>query len=265
MIGIIVLLVVALALFVATFRKKPVRRVAIVACIKDPKNIETWFKLHRDLGISRFYVRLEETPDLVEYFQAQPDVYLQMGDSAGPNPYTDLMTRQAAMIDLALELAKKDGIDWLIHIDCDEVLEGNLDEVRSLPRTVGTFWMQNHEAVYNNIPTSKDNCFKAAKFKDCSTDGCASYANGKGGGRVGVAQSNGPHRFKSDRKEVKLRSLIVKHFESCDFDQYIAKYKRLANSDTSTIPFDYYKDSILANGDPSKLAEVYKRYRVVSS
>lgn len=262
---IIVVIIVLFVVAILMIRKKPTSRIAVVACIKDPKNIETWFKIHRDLGISRFYVRLEETPDLVEYFKSQPDVFLQTGDSASKDPYTDLMTRQAAMINLALELCKTDGIDWLIHIDCDEILEGSLDEIRRLPRNVGTFWMQNYEALYDNIPTSKDNCFKAVKFNDCSVSECASYANGKGGGRVSIAKSNGPHRFASDRREVKLRSLIVKHFESCDFDQYIAKYKRLGNSDTSVIPFAYYKDSIQANGDAEKLAEVYKRYRVKNS
>jgi len=254
-----------LVLAIFMIRKKPVFKVAIVSCIKDPKNIDTWLKIHRDLGISRFYVRLEETPDLIEYFKSQPDVFLQTGASASKDPYTDLMTRQAAMIDLALELCKKDGIDWLIHIDCDEILEGSLNEIQKLPKNIGTFWMQNYEALYDNIPTSKDNCFKAAKFNDCSVSACASYANGKGGGRVSIAQSNGPHRFRSSHKEVKLKSLIVNHFESCDFDQYIAKYKRLGNSDTTTIPFSYYKDSILANGDTKKLAEVYKRYRVRNS
>jgi hypothetical protein len=217
------------------------------------------------MGIARFYIRLEDTPELVEYFRSQPDVHLVVADSKSADEYADLMTRQSQMVDMSLELSKKDGIDWLIHIDCDEVLDGNLDEIRTLPGDVGTFWMQNYEAMYDAIPKTADNCFKAEKFKNCATEMCASYANGKGGGKVGVSRAHGPHRFTSNQQEVKLTNVTVKHFESCDFDQYIAKYKRLAKSDTSKIPFSYYKESIQAGGDVDKLEKVYEKYRVYSS
>lgn len=253
-------------LFVMRFRPAPPPdRIGVVSCIKNPKNIDTWLKLHRDLGVSRFYIRLEDTPELINFFESQPDVHLVVADSKSADEYLDLMGRQSRMVDMSLELCKKDGIDWLIHIDCDEVLEGDLNEIRNLPKGVGTFWMQNYEVMYDKIPTNSDNCFIGSKFVDCSKDVCASYANGKGGGRVAVSQANGPHRFRSPLKEVKLGSVIVKHFESCDFDQYIAKYKRLAKSDVSSIPFQYYKESIQADGDVDKLGKIYEKYRVNSS
>jgi hypothetical protein len=258
-----VILACVLVFVVVRFRPAP-PTIGIVSCIKNPKNIETWLGLHRDIGISRFYIRLEDTPELVEFLQSQPDVHLVVADSKSADEYADLMGRQSRMVDTSLELAKKDGVAWLIHVDCDEVLEGDLGEVRNLSDSVGTFWMQNYEAMYDNIPKSSDNCFVGSKFVDCSKGVCASYANGKGGGRVGVSQANGPHRFKSSLKEVRLGSVIVKHYESCDFDQYIAKYKRLANSDVSSIPFQYYKESIQADGDVDKLGKIYEKYRVNS-
>ena len=266
---IIVIVVIVIVLFIGLFARSShyssAKRVAIVSCIKNPKNIETWLKLHRDMGISRFYIRLEDTPELVDYLRSQSDVRLTVGDSNSVDEYSDLMSRQSEMVDTSIGLCKKDGIDWLIHIDCDEVLNGNLGEIKNLSSDVGTFWMQNYEAKYNKIPSESDNCFKSSKFINCHSGLCASYANGKGGGRVDVSESNGPHRFKSNLKEVKLKSLIVRHYESCDFNQYIAKYKRLANSDVSSIPFPYYKESILAEGDVSKLSEIYKKYRVSNS
>jgi hypothetical protein len=262
-------LIIVVAFFISVivvlrFRPPP-DRIGVVSCIKNPKNIETWLRLHRDFGISRFYIRLEDTPDLVDFFNSQPDVHLVVADSKSADEYADLMGRQSRMVDMSLELCEKDGIDWLIHVDCDEVLEGDPDEIRNLPSGVGTFWMQNYEAMYDAIPSNSDNCFKATKFKNCSTEMCASYANGKGGGRVGLSQSHGPHRFKSHLREVKLESVIVKHYESCDFEQYIAKYKRLAKSDVSSIPFPYYKESIQARGDVGALEKVYEKYRVNSS
>ena len=263
MIVVLVLILIMCLVIVVKF-KPDHQKIGIVSCIKDPKNIETWLQLHRDLGISRFYIRLEDTPDLVEYLKAQNDVHLMVHESNSADEYMDLMGRQSKTVDTALELCKKDGLTWLIHIDCDEVLDGNLDEIRKLPRDVGTFWMQNYEAMYDKIPSSAENCFRGSTFRDCSKDICASYANGKGGGRVGASKSNGPHRFTSTLKEVQLK-MIVKHYESCDFDQYIAKYKRLAKSDLSKIPFTYYKESIQAGGDIHKLGKVYEKYRVNSS
>ena len=38
--------------------------------MKSPKNIDTWLRKHRNLGIQHFYIRLEETPDLEEYLKS---------------------------------------------------------------------------------------------------------------------------------------------------------------------------------------------------
>ena len=68
--------------------------VGIVSMIKDPKNIETWLEKHRTLGIKHFYIRLEETPDLEEYLESQPDVTVKVGKSTGVNEYDEIQTRQ---------------------------------------------------------------------------------------------------------------------------------------------------------------------------
>ena len=125
--------------------------------------------------------------------------------------------------------------------------------------------MQNIEAVYDSIPGTNDSCFKAKYYKDCGdhTSNCASYVNGKGGGRTTPdVKCNGPHRFKSNGNEVKL-DIVVKHYESCDFEQYLKKYSRLKKGvNLDTIPFPYYRESIIASGSKDKLKDVYKRYRV---
>ena len=250
--------------FKSNFSKEK-KSIALISLMYLPKNIETWLEIHRKLGISHFYIRLEDTPDLVEYLSSQPDVTLMVETSNDSNQYTTLQTRQTETMDKVIKLCKKSGIDFLIHIDCDEILEGNLEEIRSLPESVGTFWMQNYEAVYEGIPTKMDNCFAAKFYRNCSEidSGCASYANGKGGGRIkSNLKSNGPHRFSSNGSEVKLDNLILKHYESCDFDQYIKKYSRLKQGvKLDDIPFPYYRESILANGDTDQLKSVYTKYR----
>jgi len=240
-------------------------KIGIISLMYKPKNVETWLQIHRDLGISHFYIRLENTPELIDYLKSQPDITLMVADSSSDkNQYLTLQNRQSDTVNKVLKMCKNDNIDWLIHIDCDEILEGDINEILNLPDSVGTFWMQNHEAVYNSIPTSTDNCFQAKYYKNCGdpTSKCISYINGKGGGRTSISSCNGPHRFKGG-EEIKLKNMIVKHYESCDFEQYIKKYQRLSKGvNLDIIPFPYYRESILAKDNIDELKDVYKRYRV---
>jgi hypothetical protein len=240
--------------------------VALITLMYKPKNVETWLDLHRSFGISHFYIRLEDTPELIDYLESQPDITLMVASSdKDKNQYLTLQTRQIETVDKVLNMCKQDNINWLIHIDCDEILSGDINEIKSLPESVGTFWMQNIEAVYNGVPGASDSCFKAKYYKDCgdSNSNCVSYVNGKGGGRIrNDVSCNGPHRFKSNSDEVKI-NVVVKHYESCDFDQYLKKYTRLKKGvNLETIPFEYYRESIKANGSKDKLKNVYKKYRV---
>lgn len=250
-------------------------QLAVVSMIKNPKNMETWLQKHRDLGILRFYIRLEQTPELESFLESQPDVYVKIGQSSGVNEYKEIQTRQNAWVNEALQLAANDGMDWLIHIDSDEILEGDIDQIRNLPESTRTFWMQNVEAKYKSIPKSHDNCFVAAKFVNCAKpdagESCVSYANGKAGGRCAPDVSSfGPHRFKSNQwgnPDPELKGIVVQHYESCDFEQYKAKYKNLATQDLANdIPFSYYNDSIKAvlEGNDPALERVYTEYRLVN-
>jgi hypothetical protein len=243
--------------------------IAIVSMIKNPKNIKTWLDYHRNLGISHFYIQLEDTPDLIDYLKLQPDVTLNVNNSTGVNEYTEIQTRQNKWVNEALKLAEKDNMTWLIHIDSDELIDGDLSMIRRLPDDVDTFWFQNHEAVYADVPTEEDSCFSAVKFLNCENEYCVSYVNGKSGGRVSKdVSAYGPHRFQSNiGSEVKL-PIILKHFESCDFDVYKNKFKHLAKkADKSEIPFPYYKESIDAanNDSDEELKDVFRKYRTVKN
>ena len=248
------------------------QEIAIVSMMKAPKNLDTWLKHHRDMGIRRFYIRLEDTPNLESSLRNMPDVNLQIGKSTGQNEYTEIQVRQRIFMNDSIQMAKKHGMAWIIHIDSDELLMGDLNEIRQLPENVRTFWMQNEEAKYDKIPRSNDNCFAASKFYNCAIhkEQCVSYGNGKGGGRAADdVQEFGPHRFKSTRilsREAKV-NIIVQHYESCDFEIYKNKYKQLANQDEDTrdkIPFNYYKESIDAAKEPGDeaLERVFMKYRL---
>jgi hypothetical protein len=247
--------------------------VGVVSMIKKPKNIDTWLNKHRNMGICHFYIRLEETPELEEYLEQQPDITLQKGKSSGVNEYGEIQTRQNKWVDEAFKIAKSDNTPtkWLIHIDSDEILQGDLKKVQELPDNVQTFWMQNKEAKFDKIPGEQDNCFSAKKFVNCGKkgSGCVSYVNGKSGGRVDSdVHSLGPHRMHSSKESesIKLEDLEVEHYESCDFNTYKQKFKNLSIQDKKNdIPFSYYNESIEAakENNDDKLQEVFKKYRVV--
>jgi hypothetical protein len=249
-------------------------RIGVVSMIKHPTDHEEWFAHHRNMGISRFFVRLEESPEVEDWFRAQPDVDLTVGRSTGKNEYKEIQNRQQQMVNAALAKALQEGsVDWLIHIDADELLEGSLDEIRGLPASVRSCWMDNEEAVYDGIPAAGSTCFQAARFRNCQKPlqgdlGCASYANGKGAGRVAPdVKFGGPHRFRSgDDYGQKLRGVKVRHFESCQYDAFRAKFENLARNNTvDNIPFSYYNESIEAakTGDDAVLECVFTKYRTV--
>jgi len=248
--------------------------IGIVSMIKDPKNIDTWLKKHRDMGIKHFYIRLEETPNLEAYLEKQPDITLQIGKSTGMNEYEEKQVRQNTWVEETLRTAEQDGkgVKWLIQIDGDELLEGNLSEVQELPDEVRTFWMQNEEAKFSKVPKKEDSCFNASKMVNCADEPkkCVSYGNGKGGGRVAKdVSANFSHRMKSALEKNttthKLKKLVVHHYESCDFDLYKDKFTQLSQQNKEIkIPFSYYNDSIDAakNGNDQELYKIYEKYRV---
>jgi hypothetical protein len=244
-------------------------KVAIVSMMRRPKDIDDWLEYHRAMGITRFYIRLEDSEELEEYLDGQPDITLEIGKSTGKDEYKEIQTRQCKMVDDALKKAQEDKMDWLFHIDADELLDGDIDELSRLSEKIRTVVMNNKEAVYKDIPRENDQCFTAVKFRDCSdaNSGCVSYVNGKSGGRVAPdVTCFGPHRFRSNRADAEEKTLDMKilHFESCDFNTYKTKFKHVAKDPKSDIPFPYYNDSVAAakKEDDKALEDVFRRYRV---
>jgi len=256
-------LLLILILLLILFRDTPTNEIGIVSMMKNPIDLDYWLSTHRKMGVSKFYIRLEDPDPVTEqYLRNQPGVYLETGKSTGVNEYAEIQVRQNNWVNKVIGI--KDNITWLIHIDSDEILEGDLNEIKNLPGSVNTFWMQNAEAVYKDIP-KKGECFTASKFINCAEGKCVSYGNGKGGGRKSKIVANGPHRMKSDTgTEVKLK-LILRHYESCDFDAYKNKFKRLSVQNKEPTPFPYYNESMdAAKMGENKLKCVYKKYRTES-
>jgi len=61
---IIVIVILLLFFFLRNLKSSfaSIDTIAIVSMMYKPKNVESWLEIHRNLGISHFYIRLENTP-----------------------------------------------------------------------------------------------------------------------------------------------------------------------------------------------------------
>lgn len=230
--------------------------IAFVSLIRNPIDLPLWLKYHRKLGIQRFFIRLEDSPSWEEYLKDMPDVVLEIGESdkAGNN-YSTLIERQIKFVNETLVRARKmPDIEWLVHIDADELLHGDISAFAGLPETVKTIKFENAEAIFDK--TRQDTCFSATNFLRCGKNApCKSYINGKPAGRIHdpAVSLAGPHDFAYGGKidgegdfqtKMPFDTLHILHFEGCTFGAWVEKFFHLSKNDKADNPFAYYKSSI---------------------
>jgi hypothetical protein len=241
----------------------PVAKVAIACLMRKPVDLPLWFKHHTNLGVSLFFIRLEDSPGLDDYLALRRDVIYEVAqsDKSGDN-YKTLQNRQIAYVNKSMARAAEMGIDWLFHIDADELLHGSLTYLDSLDPSTKTIKIENAEAIFNE---GAETCFTADKFLRCGNGApCRSYVNGKAAGKVERdVKLAGPHDFSykgeiegSFNAKVPFDSLHVLHFDACSLGAWVEKYKHLGVSAKSDIPFPYYKESI---GAAKNAYDVYKK------
>jgi len=227
--------------------------VAIASAMRRPTDISIWLDIHRKMGVGRFYVRAEDSPDLVAFLKTQADVVLEEGESEAENNYVRVQQRQSAFVNRALDKAMASGdVAWMFHIDSDELVHGDLSVLATLPDTVKCIRMQNAEAIFGNDDRT---CFSTKRFVKCNTGSCLSYANGKAGGRVekGV-RAHGCHVFMYNgaahaehTKELAFEELNVLHFDSCSIGAWFEKFSHFgkgADESKSAVPFPFYIESM---------------------
>jgi hypothetical protein len=242
-------------------------KVGIAIIMRKPTDVNLWFEHHRNAGISRFYVRLEDSPAVAAYLRTLEDVYFEEGESDTENNYTTFQTRQREFVNKMLPKALADGMEWLFHIDVDELLEGDvLKTLGDIPKDMLIGKLKNAEAVYaEGEPT----CFSAKKFIRCDKGGpCTAYVNGKGVGRVtdGVTLG-GPHDFVYKGKvdpavtyQIPFDDLHVLHYDSCTLGTWLEKFSHMSKkAKLDDIVFPYYKKSIEV---AVKAKELYKENKM---
>ena len=100
-------------------------RIGLVSMTKKPQHFETWLEYHRHaLSIERFYIRVEDTPELSELLSTPPwDVLVTATFTERTERWRyGQHERQDAHVASAIPLARKAGLTHLLHIDDDELV-----------------------------------------------------------------------------------------------------------------------------------------------
>ena len=141
---------------------KPQSKIGLITIMRKPIDLSLWLKYHRNLGITKFFFKVEDTPELEDYLKNQQDVWFEMSESDKiGNNYETLLQRHTIFIAKILKVSKEYNIDFLFNVDVDELLHGSLLFLDNLDKKYNCLVIQNAEAVYNENETS---CFSATKF-----------------------------------------------------------------------------------------------------
>ena len=249
--------------FVASMdQEKGKSKVAIITMVNQQPNFDFWLDYHLNhLKIDLVLLRVEDTPEykpLVKKFGEKINATFHSKKEINlKHNYFGQMDRQEIFVNESIEKARKLGIDYVFHIDSDELiyvhpdnnktprhqlLRKNLEEVHP---DYSCIHIKNFEAVFPNM---EDKCFNTSRFIDCQKGQCLSYANGKSAGRVkhGI-KFRGCHYFSGKVFNIGDDKLAVLHFDSCTYDKWKSKFNLLKDTNDkklNEIPFPFYKNSI---------------------
>ena len=262
--------------------------IAICSLVRNPFNFDTWVDYHKSIGISKFLLSVEDTPELKEIIDSYDDLieveYVSMDskDKFYDRNYWTLMDRQKTFVTKSIEKCKSLSIDWLLHIDTDELLwcgDSILDLLVGIEPDVDYIHIKNYEAVYSfdNLenPFLQTNTF-------ISSDMMA-YNGGKSMGRVSPRlEFGGPHAFNGKYHNIETKRSVILHFESATFEKWYDKFSNKSNFDepdtqgmkesmidetkneVKQVPLEFCKESsrLARLGDLEKCREYYNKMKV---
>ena len=233
-------------------------KVGIATTVKNPHALSDWIKYHLKIGFYKLYIVFDdenEDPkisklDNVRIFKNddnwKKELLLLPNMSHFLNEKKEVMSRQIVNFTNARNYAKEDGVDFLLHIDADELFYPDSDFNTIFNKKYDSITFQNYEM----IPTKDNykNCFKEGTNFKINTQIFNAYSNGKSAVKVDSnAVIAGVHDFSGDNKKFSQNAKIL-HYPSCNFDEYINKYKILGKfSDkwwnSVQIPFKFHTQS----------------------
>jgi hypothetical protein len=153
------------------------------------------------------------------------------------------MSRQIINVMYIMKYINEYNISWLFHIDTDEILHlKNSDKKDSNCKNIKIPLYKLEKNNYYNIkipnyelvPEHENytNCFLEGIYFKTNEYRYIAYANGKSCVNVKKLKScvpNGVHDFNTNQNQHTTSDIVVLHFVSCNFSQFLQKYYDLGN------------------------------------
>jgi hypothetical protein len=263
--------------------------IALCSLVRKPFNFDTWIEYHKSIGVSKFLLSVEDTPDIKESIDKYGDLieaeYISMDskDKFYDRNYWTLMDRQKIFVTKSIQRCKELSADWLIHIDTDELLwcgDSIFDLLNSISKDVDYITVKNYEAVYTSDdlenPFLQTNTFISSDM--------TAYDSGKSIGRISSKlEFRGAHAFTGQHQNIETKRAVVLHFESATFEKWFEKFNNITNSynfsdtqgmeeymiddmknEIKEVPITFYRDSsrLVRIGDIEKCREYYNKMKV---
>lgn len=242
--------------------------IAICSMVRKPFNFDTWLDYHLSLGVNYIFLRVEQTPELKKLIDKYPNIFAEFVENTDYS--LSQMQRQSKFIESVKDLMIDLGINWILHIDSDEIFCSNdLSIFEEIDNKINVLHFKNYEAVYKSDNLSNP-FLQTNKFKVMNK---LSYGNGKSAARV--SKSLKPlncHYFEGKEIEILPKKAVILHFESPTFEFWYEKFKNkkwigsvnLAKNSLEKVPFEFYKESIMIikSGDIEKSREYYNKMKV---
>ena len=154
-------------------------------------------------------------------------VALPGNQHSSPNRHTDLMRRQNANADAALRLCLEAGIEWLVHLDQDEILHLISDDLWDTD--AGQITFLNHEVC----PVwSAERMFRDCRhFRLNGRGPFRLYGNGKSAVRCHPdVRSDGAHFFQNFKgRSITTKTPCILHYACATYASWLRKYSRLGH------------------------------------
>lgn len=253
--------------------------------------IEFWLNYHFDLGVRRIFLRVEDSPEVLDKVRSlsaerRSRVHTLLADSSdgAQSQWWSLQRRQADFCRLvkARCLDQYDDVTWILqNLDDDELLYcpgGNIERfLKGVPSDKRAIFVQTVEGLYPDANKDDRRCFRTDTFVKCDHRSlCTSYYGGKSFGLLTEdLEPHGPHEFrgagwsgKQARECYKpnVEEVAILHYESCNFSRWKDKFANLRVSKGGrAIPngFRFYNESIeMARRDDDEALEYYKSVKV---
>lgn len=252
-------------------------KLCVCTMTRRPLQLETWLKHHRAVGVSHFFLCVEDTPELHVLLEAaawRGVVSATYASHDGPSYFTQ-MQRQAAHVARSISLARRMGMSHIAHIDDDELIHcengsAALFAHLAAGESCSTFHVRNIEAVYSR--SDCESAFEKTNTFCVRPRDFAAYTNGKSIGSLTdtTLSPHGPHAFSGPSCSLPPWVAVVAHFESACVERWREKFSAYARRAPDAcakdrIPFPFYCNSIEAfvTGASDK-DRVWHRWRTIA-